>query len=427
LPPGPPLPVAIQTAIWSRQARRFLYACQDRYGDVFALRIAREGTWVVLADPDAVREVFTGDPSIFHAGEGNQILSPLLGPNSLLVLDDKPHLSQRRLLLPPFHGERMQGYERTMTEIAAREIESWPTGTPYRLRPRMQALTLEIILSTVFGVSGGERLAPLREALRGFLDLTSDPRQLLPLIVLAPSRLVRLHWFRLRLERVDRLIHGEIAARRRAGDAGERDDVLSLLLSARHEDGSPMSDAEIRDELLTLLVAGHETTATSLSWAVERLCRHPDKLARLRGEVGSGEDDYLTATIRETLRLRPVISVVVRRLTQPVEIAGHELPAGVSVVPSIYLMHRNPRVYPEPQRFLPERFLGQEPGTYTWIPFGGGVRRCLGASFAQFEMRVVLRELVRRRDVRPARRRSERVFRRAITETPRRDAEVVLA
>ncbi len=426
LPPGPPLPKPIQTAIWSRQARRVLYGCQDRYGDMFTIRIAYEGTWVILADPEAIKQVFTGDPKVFHAGEGNEILATVLGRNSILVLDEKPHMSQRKLLLPPFHGGRMQGYEGTMAEIAAREIESWPTGEPYALRPRMQALTLEIILNTVFGVREGERLAELREALREFLDLTTDPRMLLPLVLIGPDRIRRFSPFRRRIDRVNELIYREIAERRSAEDLEERDDVLSLLVGARHEDGSPMSDEEMRDELLTLLVAGHETTATSLAWAVERLSRHPEKLDRLRSEVEDGHEAYLTATIQETLRLRPVISMVLRKLTEPVEIGGYELPAGVSVAPCVYLAHRNPEVYPEPQRFLPERFLDNPPGTYTWIPFGGGVRRCLGASFAQFEMAVVLKELVRRHQIRPAKARSERIFRRAITETPRNNAEVIL-
>jgi cytochrome P450 len=417
----------VQTAIWSRQARRMLFSCQDRYGDMFTLKIAYEGTWVILADPDAVKQVFTGDPRVFHAGEGNQILETFLGPNSVLVLDEKPHMSQRKLLLPPFHGERMQGYARTMSEIAAAEIESWPAGTPYELRPRMQAITLDIILRTVFGVGEGERMAELREALRDFLDLTTNPRILLPALLAGPSRMRRLGPLRRRIDRVDRLIHREIDDRRRAGDLEQRDDVLSMLVGARHEDGSPMSDSEMRDELLTLLVAGHETTATSLAWAVERLCRHPEKLARLRSEVEAGEDDaYLTATIQETLRLRPVISIVIRRLTEPVEIGGCELPAGVSAVPSVYLVHRNPEIYPDPEAFKPERFIDNPPGTYTWIPFGGGVRRCLGASFAQFEMAVVLKELVKRREIRPADPKPERVFRRAITETPRHNARVVL-
>jgi cytochrome P450 len=419
----------VQTAIWSRQARRMLYASQDRYGDMFTIRVAYEGIWVMLADPEAIKQVFTGDPKVFHAGEGNEILAPLLGRNSLLVLDEKRHMSQRKLLLPPFHGERMQGYAQIMGEIAEREIESWPTGTPYQLRPRMQALTLEIILRTVFGVGGAEagKLADLRDALRNFLDITTNPRFLLPLLLVGPKRIRGVAALRRRIDRVDELIYREIGERRSAGDVSERDDVLSLLVGATHEDGSPMRDVEIRDELLTLLVAGHETTATSLAWAVERLTRNPDKLERLRAEVGEGREEYLTATIQETLRLRPVISIVLRKLTEPVEIGGYELPAGISVAPSVYLVHRNPKIYPEPECFRPERFLETPPGTYTWIPFGGGVRRCLGASFAQFEMAVVLKELVKRHQIRPANPKPERIFRRAITETPRRNAEVILS
>ncbi|HEX6665066.1 MAG TPA: cytochrome P450 [Solirubrobacterales bacterium] len=427
LPPEPRMGRALQTAIWSRKAQWMLEQCRSRFGPMFSLRIAYEGRWIVLSDPELVKQVFTGDPRVFHAGEGNQILRPILGDNSVLVLDEKPHLSQRKLLLPPFHGERMQAYGEKMTEIAGREIESWPTGTPYKLRPRMQAITLEIILETVFGIHGGERMALLRDALRDFLDLTTDPRALLPALLVGPERIRRVPAFGRRIERVDALIHAEIAERRAAEDLTEREDVLSMLVAARHEDGSPMSDAEIRDELLTLLVAGHETTATALSWAVERLVRHPDKLERLREETLAGEEAYLTATIQETLRLRPVIVLVLRRLTEPVELGGYELPAGVTVAPSIHLIHRDPETYPDPHAFLPERFIDNPPGTYTWIPFGGGIRRCLGASFAQFEMAVVLRELVRRRAIAPANPASERPFRRAITETPRHDAEVVLS
>jgi len=427
LPPGPRMPRALQTAIWSRQAQWMLEQSRARFGDMFTIRIAHEGTWVMVSDPELVKQVFTGDPRVFHAGEGNAILRPILGDNSVLVLDEKPHISQRRLLLPPFHGERMQGYGETMAAIAAREIESWPTGTPYKLRPRMQAITLEIILETVFGVHDQARMDPLRAALRDFLDLTTDPRFLLPVVLIGPERIRRISAFRRRVDRVDELIHAEIAERRRAEDLAEREDILSMLVAARHEDGSPMSEAEIRDELLTLLVAGHETTATALSWAMERLVRHPEKLERLRAEALAGkEETYLTATIQETLRLRPVIVLVIRKLTEPVEIGGYEIPTGASITPSIHLVHRNPAIYPEPDRFLPERFLETPPGTYTWIPFGGGVRRCLGAAFAQFEMAVVLKELVKRHQVRPADPASERPFRRAITETPRHDAEVIL-
>src|SRR3954454_25032481 len=271
LPPGPRMGRVPQTAIWSRKAQWLLEQSRARFGPMFTLKIAYEGDWAVVSDPELVKQVFTGDPRIFHAGEGNQILRPVLGENSVLVLDEKKHIAQRKLLLPPFHGERMQAYGEKMAEIAAREIESWPTGVPYKLRPRMQAIPLEIVLETVFGIHGGERMEPLREALRDFLDLTTNPRVLLPVLMVGPERVNLIPAFRRRVERVDRLIGAEISERRAAEDLEEREDVLSMMLQARHEDGSAMSDAEIRDELLTLLVAGHETTATALSWAMERL------------------------------------------------------------------------------------------------------------------------------------------------------------
>jgi cytochrome P450 len=271
----------------------------------------------------------------------------------------------------------------------------------------------------------------LRERLRHFLDLSTRFFTGSVLAALGPERFGRLSSFRREMDLMDAPIYEEISERRDAGDLSEREDIMSLLLQATHEDGSPMSDEELRDELMTLLVAGHETTANALSWAVERLCRHPDRLARLAEELAAGEDTYLKAVVQETLRLRPVISIVLRKLVEPMEIGGRMLPAGVSIVPSIYLVHRRADIYPRPDEFLPERFLesegGKAPGTYTWIPFGGGVRRCLGAAFAQFEMEVVLRDLVLRRELAPARRGDEPVQRRAITETPRRNAEVVLA
>ena len=426
LPPGPRMPRALQTAIWFGNAQWMLDQCAARFGETFTLRILNEGTWVVLSRPDDLKQVFTGDPSVFHAGEGNQILLPILGENSVLLLDDAGHLEQRKLLLPPFHGKRMERYAQLMAEIAAAEIDSWPRGEPYALRPRMQALTFEIILRAVFGLGEGERLERLRAELRRLLDIVTNPRMMLFPALLGPRRLARMKLFQRDVARVDGPIYEEIAERRREGHLDERDDILSLLLQARHEDGAPMTDVELRDELMTLLVAGHETTATALAWAIERLIRHPDKLGRLTQEVREGGTEYLDAVITETLRLRPVISLVARRLTQPVAIGGWELPAGVTVSPSIYLVHRRADIYPDPERFIPERFIDTPPGTYTWIPFGGGVRRCLGASFAQFEMRVVLAELVQRRQLAPARTESEQVKRRAIIETPRRNTEVII-
>ncbi len=434
LPPGPRLPRAVQSVIWFRRAQWLLDTCQARFGDMFTLKIAGEGTWVVTSDPEAIKQVFTGDPRLLHAGEANRILLPVLGPNSVLLLDDGAHLRQRKLMLPAFHGERMQRYGELMSAVAAQEIERWPLGEPYRLRPRMQAMTLEIVLRAVFGVSEGSRMETLRRELRHLLDIVTKPLNGVVLLTLGPERLGRLGAFRRELERVNRPIYEEIADRRKAGDLAQRDDIMSLLLCATHEDGSPMSDEELRDELVTLLVAGHETTANALAWAVERLCRHPEKLARLTEELRAGQESYLKAVIQETLRLRPVISIVLRRLTEPMEIGGRLLPAGVSIVPSIHLVHRRADIYPQPHEFRPERFLENEDGrpggralnTYTWIPFGGGVRRCLGAAFAQFEMEAVLRELVLRRTLTPSRPQSERVYRRAITETPRHDAEVVM-
>ncbi len=427
LPPGPRMPRALQTAIWFRRAQWMMAECRKRFGETFTLRIAHEGTWVMLSNPDDVKAVFTGDPRLLHAGEANRVLLPILGEHSLLLLDGDEHMTQRKLMLPPFHGARMQSYGELMAEIARAEIERWPSGTPIRVRPRMQAVTLEIILRAVFGLTEGDQLTRLRVELRRVLDHLTDPRWVAFLIALGPERIPRFGPFAREIARIDRSIYDVIAARRADRGAEARDDILSMLLSAGHEDGSATGDRELRDELLTLLVAGHETTATALAWAVERLARHPDKLRRLASELRAGQDEYLKAVVCETLRLRPVISLVNRTLKAPMEFGGYELPAGVKVVPSIYLVHRRPDVYPEPERFLPERFLSRPPGTYTWIPFGGGVRRCLGGAFAQFEMEVVLRELAVRTAIDPARARPERVYRRAITETPRHDAEVILS
>ncbi len=427
LPPGPRAPRLVQTLVWALRPLDTMDRCRERYGDMFTLRIAYEGSWVMVSDPDVVQEVFRADPSVARAGEANIVLLPILGSHSVLLLDGPAHIEQRKLMLPPFHGKRMQRYRDVMAQVAADEIDRWPAAEPIRLWPRMQAVTLEVILRAVFGVEEGERLGRLRNELRNVLNLLSNTRQLAFLSIVGPRRVAGMASFRRTLEPVDRVLQEEIATRRKAGDLAEREDILSLLLQAKHEDGSPMSDKELRDELMTLLVAGHETTATSLAWAIERLARHPEKMQRLAEETRAGDGAYMDAVIKETLRLRPVISIVLRRLAEPMEFGGRLLPAGAAVVPSIYLVHRDPRIYPEPDRFRPERFLERAPGTYTWIPFGGGVRRCLGASFAEFEMSVVLREILKRRSLRPTRLESERMVRRVITMVPRRGAEVVAA
>jgi cytochrome P450 family 135 len=436
LPPGPRTPRSLQTLRWIVRPTAYMEECRRRYGDSFTLEIANEGQWVFLTQPDAVKQVFTGDPRLLHAGEANVVLLPVLGTHSVLLLDDAAHMRQRKLMLPPFHGDRLRGYAATMREVTREAIASWPLGQPLGTRPLMQALTLEIIMRTVFGVQDEARKARLGAALSELLRWGSDPRRVAVGIALGPQRSIRLGLFRSVLQPADDAIYEEIAAHREAGGLEDRDDVMSLLLQARHEDGNapvraepgpsrtadkPMSDQELRDELMTLRVAGHETTATALAWALERLVRHPNALERLR----DGDDDYAHAVVKETLRLRSPISLVLRRLQEPMEIGGYQLPAGVNVVPCIYLMHRRADVYPDPLAFRPERFLAGQGGTYSWIPFGGGVRRCLGASFAQLEMRIVLQALAERFELSAADGRPERMVRRAIISSPSREGEIV--
>jgi cytochrome P450 len=419
LPPGPGYGKALTTLGWFARPTALMRRCRERYGDIFTLNIAHEGPWVMVSEPDAIKEIFTGDPKVFHAGEGNVILKPLLGANSVLLLDEGPHMRQRKLMLPPFHGARMKAYADTMRAVAEREISTWPEGEPFELWPRMQAITLEVIVRTVFGVERVGDVERLQGLLAKALDFSTNPFNMLALFVLGPEHPVTTRLARREFRALDSLVYAEIAARRAAADLEERDDVLSMLLQARHDDGSPMSDEELRDELMTLLVAGHETTATALAWTLERLVRHPHMIERL------GEDEYLEAVVKESLRLRPIIPLVARRLQEPTEIGGHLLPAGVTVTPSIWLMHRRPDIYPNPDEFRPERFLEQPAGTYTWIPFGGGVRRCLGASFAIFEMKQVLTAIAHSLRLEPADPAAEKIARRAITFTPEKGARVV--
>jgi cytochrome P450 family 135 len=428
LPPGPRLPRLAQTARWMVRPGAFLTECRKRYGDTFTVKIANEGTWTFLVDPADVKAVFTGDPAIMHAGEANVILRPFVGSSSVLLLDDKPHLRQRKLMLPAFHGERMTRYGELMREIAETELASWPAGEPLSSWRRMQHVTLQIIIRAIFGVTDPAHVARMQELLSGMLDSSTNIRFMAALAVLGPDRAESRGLFRKQLEPVDRAIAEEIARHREDPRLDERDDILAMLLQARDEDGAPMSDTEIRDELMTLLIAGHETTATSLAWALERLGRNPAAWERLRDEVAAGEDEYLDAVIKETLRIRPVLPMVLRKLTQDFELpGGRVMPAGASLAPCIYLMHRRADIYPDPYAFRPERFLERPAGTYTWIPFGGGIRRCLGASFAQFEMKTVLAAVARLGNIGPGPGGPETIVRRAITLTPSRGGEIVPA
>jgi cytochrome P450 len=422
------MPVPMQTLGWLMRPLPLLDRCRERYGDIFTLRIRNEAAWVFLADPEDIKRVFVGSPEQLRAGAANVVLEPVLGSHSVLLLDEPQHMVQRKLMLPPFHGERMQRYEDLIIDVARREVASWPTGEPFALLPRMQAITLEVIMRAVFGITEAEQLVHVRELLRAAIEWAADPRRLATLAILSPQRLKGNRSFRRVFDAVDQAIVEVIRQRRSAPDLAEREDILSMLVLARYDDGSAMSDDQLRDELMTLLVAGHETTASSLAWAFERLLRHPPKLQRLRAEAQTGtEDTYVDAVVKEVLRLRPVIQLVLRLLAEPMEFGGYTLPAGVALAPSIHLIHRREDLYPEPRRFLPERFLEQPPGTYTWIPFGGGVRRCLGASFAQLEMKRVLQTVLTEIDLRPAEAASERVRRRAITFIPQHGTRVIAA
>jgi cytochrome P450 len=414
----------LNTVGWWFRPGPVMLRARERYGDTFTLDVLHEGPWVMVSHPDAVKQVFTGDPRLLHAGEANIILKPLLGSHSVLLLDEQQHMRQRKLMLPPFHGERMKAYAQTMTDVAERSIAGWPRGEPFAVWPQMQAITLEVIVRTVFGVYRPAEVKRLRGALDAALDLATDPRSVLAFGGFGPEHALTQTFVGRRVRPADELVYAEIERRRGDAKLAEREDVMSLLLQARHEDGTAMSDEELRDELMTLLLAGHETTATALAWTVERLVRHPHVLARLTADPD--DEDYLDAIVKESLRLRPIIPLVARRLQEPMEIGGHLLPAGAVVTPSIWLMHRRADVYPDPLAFRPERFLEQPAGTYTWIPFGGGVRRCLGASFALFEMKQVLRTLVRALELEPYGRAGERVTRRAITFRPDRGATVVV-
>jgi cytochrome P450 family 135 len=407
---------------------RFLDACQAKRGDFFTLH-PQTGRWIVVtSDPATIKEVFTGDPNLLYAGAGNIVLQPILGSRSVLLLDGPEHLRQRRLMLPSFHGERMRVYADVMRAAAERAISQWPRGRRFDVLPSMQAITLEVILRAVFGITEPERLKEMGGALRSVLDTVASRRRVLSLALTAGRTGPLSPWGRFvaARRRADELLHAEIEARRREGDA-ERDDVLSLLLAARDEDGRALSDEELRDELMTLLVAGHETTATALAWTLERLARHPRALAGVAAEQRAGGEELLDATIKETLRLRPVVPAVVRQLQAPMTFGGWDLPAGVHIGPSIYLLHRRADLYPDPLAFRPERFLERSYGTYEWIPFGGGVRRCLGASFALFEMRIVLATLLERVELQPSRGAGEAVARRAITFAPARGGRIAVA
>jgi len=424
LPQGPSAPSFYQSLGWQTRPIPYMEQCRRRYGKEFTLRLLGIEPFVMLSRPEDVKAVFTAPPEVLHPGEGAIVLEPVVGPNSILLLDEGRHIAQRKLLLPAFHGEKMEALRDVITEVAEAEVDTWSLDEPVELHPYMQKLTLEVILRAVFGLERGERLDTLRELLSEMVAFAMSPTSLFPQMKLLDMFHPTVKRFLAVREATNLQIQGLIDDRR-ASPGG--DDVLSMMLLARHEDGSPMSDEELRDELMTLLVAGHETTATELSWAFERLVRNPGSMSALVSDIDSGDADYVTATIRETLRLRPVLSIAApRKVMSEIEVGGRVYEPGCHLCPNAYLMHHDADVYPDPYAFRPERFLEQDPGTYTWIPFGGGRRRCLGASFATLEMDIVLRAILSRMQVEASSGTLEAHRRRMITVVPGEGAKAIL-
>jgi cytochrome P450 family 135 len=422
LPPGPHLPRLLQSTRWAREPLPFLEECRARYGDTFTLRLRHLGTWVLLADPEDAKRIFSTDTNELGVGVPNLALRPVLGAHSVMLSEEPEHMRQRKLMLPRFHGERMREDAEMMTELARREVRAWPVGEPFRLWPRMQALTQEVVMRAVFGEDEG-RLDRLRALLTNLTEAINDDRRLRKLALFGPGWLERSRAWREAMAPVEDAVLAEVQRRRAEGEDGRRD-AVSILIEARDEDGAPLSEKELRDELLTLLTDG--PTSSSLAWVFERLLRHPEKLARLQGELRAGEGEaYLDAVIKETLRLRPPVSVVVRRLLRPATLGGYELPAGTLVAPCVYLIHHREDVYEDPGSFRPERFLEQRAAVPTWIPFGGGARRCLAASYAEQEMKRVLRTVLEEVELSPVESRSERVTRAAIAFSPAEHGLVV--
>lgn len=422
LPPGPTWPTVVQTALWQLRFAEFNTWLSGRYGNIFTVRLPFSGNIVSVTDPDAIRALFADPGERAHAGEANAILEPMMGRHSVLLLDGPEHTRQRKLLHPPFHGARMKRYSEVITEITAAEVAAWPIGEKFSLLRSMQSLTLQVILRVVFGLEEGEKLEQIKALIHRALADGDSPLALIPQARRDFGPLKTWSDFIARRDALDQALYAEMAARREAGNLEDRDDILSMLMVTRDENGEGMTDVELRDELITLLLAGHETTASSMSWFFDQVLHQPEVQRKLEDDLAGGGTDYLNAAVTETMRLRPAVPIIARLLQAPMEIGDFLVPAGTVVAPNIFLAHRRADVYPEPLRFRPERFLDARVDTFAWLPFGGGIRRCVGAAFATFEMQTVIPEVVRRVKLEPVSERPEAIGRRAVTLVPARGA-----
>jgi len=427
LPPGPRLPKLVQGALFWRRVVWFFDRCRNRYGELFTVWAPPWGTIVVIADPLAIRQIWAGDATVGDAGAAyGKIYDRAMGPRSLIVLDREEHVRMKQLVAPAMHGERLRRYHELMSELAAAEVDSWPIGEPLRMADHSRRLTLEVILRVIIGLGGSEDeyIAKLRSALPELLDpgVVLQTGWALPWLErVGPWRRVRR-----RIDALYALLDDLIARRRLEPDLEQRGDVLSHLITARSADGRPLSHGELRDQLVMLLTAGHETTAAAIAWAIERLIRHPEKLERLRAEVHEGGTAYLDAVMKETLRARPVLFGGLRKLATDVEVGGFRLPAGIHVSPSTCGLQHSDAHWDGALEFRPERFLDGSCDDSNWIPFGGGRRRCVGAAFAMAEIKTVLATLVTRVELAPVRERSERTRGKVVTQVPDRGAEAIV-
>jgi len=427
LPPGPPMPTPLQALGWATRPLPLLESARRRYGNIFTLRIRHGRPWVFLSDPEDVGKVLTITPELVRAGAGeaNPLLRPLLGPRSVMLLDEPEHMTHRRFILPSFHGQRMRGYGEMMVEIAQREIATWPVGEPFALWPRMQSISNEVVMRATFGNTDGEHMQRLRVLLGDLTDWLNDPRRLTGLAIFGSRWLTSNPRFKQKIAPVEAALLDEVRRRRAAPARSEDEGILSMLEQAYDENGTPMTEQELRDELITLLSDG--PTATSMSWAFERLLRHPAKMERLRHEVlDSDSEDYIEAVVKEILRLCPAVPLVMRGLVEPMRLGGYEIPAGTIVAPAIYLVHHRDDIYPHPFAFMPERFLDSPPDNYTWIPFGSGVRRCVAATFAPMEMKLIMQTVLRNVELGPASFGTQRPTRSSVAFAPADQAPVIV-
>jgi cytochrome P450 family 135 len=424
MPPGPRTPGVVQTLEWMYRPISFIEGCRRRYGDIFSLRLGPRRNTVVIAEPTAARQVMRGDSSVFRAGDANGILKPVVGPASLLVLDGDEHMRHRRILLPAFGAQHGPAFAEAVEEATRERIASWRPGETLRLQQEMESISLDATLRLALGPAPEDRLGQFRALVPEMMRRCSSPFTLLPYFRHELGGITPYARLQQVLDELDGLFLDAIVERQ-ASSVEEVSDCLSLLCAATDENGTPLSNREIRDELLTMIMAGYETTSSALAWAFERLLRSPEVMGRLQDDLARGSDEYLDAVVKEVLRLRPVVPVVARKVQEDVALNGHLIPGGSVLMVSLYLLHRDPALHSVPDEFRPDRFLDGGEGE-AWQPFGGGVRRCLGAGFAQLEMKIVIRAVLAAATLRAPDLADEPVARKRFTFAPAYEARATV-